>query len=158
MDNNYLTILEESLKQKNSVLDRLIELSKSQTEVLLKEDAELEEFDTFISEKGELIGKLELLDDGFEELYARVAEELTKNREQYSEIIKRMQFLIREITEKSNSIQVQEERNKELLSSFFSKKKEMVREGRVNSKAAMNYYKVQNNSSYVDSHFMDNKF
>lgn len=158
MDKNYLTILEESLKQKNSVLDRLIELSKSQTEVLLKEDAELEEFDTFISEKGELIGKLELLDDGFEELYARVAEELTKNRKQYSEIIKRMQFLIREITEKSNSIQVQEERNKELLSSFFSKKKEMVREGRVNSKAAMNYYKVQNNSSYVDSHFMDNKF
>jgi flagellar biosynthesis/type III secretory pathway chaperone len=157
MDQNYLNILEDSLKQKSSILDSLIELSKSQTEVISRDDFELEGFDYYIEKKGELIEKLESLDNGFEELYARVAEELSVGREKYADIIKRMQQLIREITEKSNTVQVQEERNKELIAGFFSKKKEVVRDGRVNTKAAMNYYKVQSNSSFVDSQFMDSK-
>ena len=68
-----------------------------------------------------------------------------------------MQSLIQQITEKSTAISSQEERNKSKLQAFFGKKRNEVKEGRMNSKVAMNYYKVQSNSGFVDSQFMDDK-
>ena len=156
MDHNYLNLLEESLIKKNKLLDRIKTLCEKQWEVI-RVDMDLSEMDPFISEKGELLDELEKLDEGFEAVYERVSEELKNNKEKHAEQIKRMQTLIREITEKSNSISTQEERNKNLLNVFFGNKKKEVKEGRVGSKAALNYYKVQNNMSYVESQFMDDK-
>ncbi len=157
MDQNYLNILEDSLKKKIQVLDRIKELSDMQWNAMSGDDVQLEDFDSFIDKKGELIEELEMLDSGFESLYNKVEEELTGNKGKYADQIRRMQALIREITEKSNSIQAKEERNRDLIGKYFDKRRGEVREGRVNSKAAMNYYKVQSNSSYVDSQFLDSK-
>ena len=157
MDQNYLNILEDSLKKKIQVLDRIKELSDMQWNAMSGDNVQLEDFDSFIDKKGELIEELEKLDSGFESLYNKVAEELAGNKEKYADQIRRMQALIREITEKSNSIQAKEERNRDLIGKYFDKRRGEVREGRVNSKAAMNYYKVQSNTSYVDSQFLDSK-
>jgi flagellar biosynthesis/type III secretory pathway chaperone len=157
MDQNYLNILEDSLKKKIQVLDKIKTLSDEQFNAMSGDEVKLEDFDSYIEQKGTLIEELEKLDNGFETLYSKVSEELTGNKEKYAEQIKRMQNLIREITEKSNAIQAKEERNRDLIGKYFDRRRGEVREGRVNSKAAMNYYKVQSNSSYVDSQFLDSK-
>ena len=157
MDQNYLDILEESLLKKNRVLDELKTLSEGQYECITDESKLLESLDPFIERKGELIEELEVLDDGFETLYEKVADELKTDREKYSDQIKRMQELITKITEKSTASQAQEERNKNLIDTYFGKRRTEVREGRINSKAAMNYYRVQSNSAYTDSQFLDSK-
>ncbi|MCR4618539.1 MAG: flagellar export chaperone FlgN [Lachnospiraceae bacterium] len=156
MDHNYLDLLEESLIKKNRVLDEIKALCDKQG-ALVSDNMDLSELDPFIEKKGELIEELDKLDEGFETVYDRVSEELKDNKEKYSEQIKRMQNLIREITEKSTAISAQEERNKNLMKVFFGKKRNEVKEGRVNSKAALNYYKVQSNSGFVDAQFMDDK-
>ena len=156
MDQSYLNILEDSLEKKNKVLGEILSLSEQQG-TIISDDMDLSELDPFIEKKGELIEALEKLDEGFEKVYERVSEELKGNKEKYADRIKHMQQLIREISEKSNAISVQEERNKSALQAFFGKKRNEVREGRVNSKAAMNYYKVQSNAAFVESQFMDDK-
>ena len=156
MDKNYLNILEESLIRKSAVLDEIKSLCEEQSRVIT-DDMQLEALDSFIEKKGILIEQLEKLDEGFETLYEKVSEELKSGREKYAVQIRHMQSLISEITDKSNAIQAQEERNRSLINNYFGKRRSEVKEGRVNSKVAMNYYKVQSNSSFVDAQFMDSK-
>ena len=157
MKDNYIEILESSLREKNRVLDEIKCLSEKQSEVVSSESFALEDMDEFIEKKGVLIERLERLDDGFETLYERVSEEVKSNREKYSGQIRNMQNMIREITEKSNSIQALEKRNQAEINSYISKRKSEVKEGRMSSKAAMNYYNAQRNSRYNESVFMDSK-
>ncbi|MBR1861089.1 MAG: flagellar export chaperone FlgN [Lachnospiraceae bacterium] len=156
MDQNYVIILEESLIQKNKVLDEIKSLCEEQGRVIA-DDMQLEALDSYIEKKGILIEQLEKLDEGFESLYEKVSEEIKRDREKYAVQIRHMQSLISEITDKSNAIQAQEERNRSLINNYFGKRRSEVKEGRVNSKVAMNYYKVQSNSSFVDAQFMDSK-
>lgn len=157
MNQQYLEILEESLIKKNQILDEIKRINDEQKECLQKEDIEFEDFDGFIEKKAEYIEELENLDQGFETLYARVGDELKENRELYADKIRKMQQLIREITDKSTTIQAQEIRNRDLINSYFSKRRMEIKEGRRNSKAAMNYYKVQSNSAFSEATFLDSK-
>lgn len=157
MNQQYLDILEDSLIKKNSILDEIKKINDDQKECLQRDDIEFEVFDAYIEKKTEYIEKLEFLDQGFESLYARVEEELKENREQYADQIRRMQQHIREITDKSASIQAQESRNRDLINSYFGKRRNEIKDGRRNSKAAMNYYKIQNNSAYSEATFLDSK-
>ena len=157
MKDNYIEILESSLREKNRVLDEIKCLSEKQSEVVSSESFALEDLDEFIEKKGVLIERLERLDDGFEALYEKVSEEVKRNREKYSDQILNMQNMIREITEKSNSVQALEKRNQTEINSYISKRKSEVKEGRMSSKAAMNYYNAQRNSGYNESVFMDSK-
>ena len=157
MNQQYLDILEDSLIKKNSILDEIKKINDDQKECLKRDDIEFEVFDEYIEKKAEYIEQLEFLDQGFESLYARVEEELKENREQYADQIRRMQLLIREITDKSVSIQAQESRNRDLINSYFGKRRNEIKDGRRNSKAAMNYYKVQSNSTYSEATFLDSK-
>lgn len=157
MKDNYIEILESSLREKNRVLDEIKCLSKKQSEVVSSESFALEDLDEFIEKKGVLIERLERLDDGFEALYEKVSEEIKNNREKYSDQIRSIQNMIREITEKSNSIQALEKRNQVEINSYISKRKSEVKEGRISSKAVMNYYNTQRNAGYNESVFMDSK-
>lgn len=157
MNQQYLDILEDSLIKKNNILDEIKKINDDQKECLQRDDIEFEVFDTYIGKKAEYIEKLEFLDQGFESLYARVEEELKENRELYADQIRRMQQHIREITDKSASIQAQESRNRDLINSYFGKRRNEIKDGRRNSKAAMNYYKIQSNSAYSEATFLDSK-
>ncbi len=139
---NYLNILQESLRKKLLVLDKIQMYNEKQQEAFSDEVVQMSEFDAAIEEKGKLIEELEGLDAGFESLYAKLAEGLKENKLKYAEQIAVLQDLIRQVTEKSVSVQAQEARNKALVESYFAKEKKQIGQGRRSSKAVYGYYKT----------------
>lgn len=154
---NQLTILAESLTKKIQVLTRIQEYNKRQEQAFSEETVSMEEFDAAVEEKGKLIEELTRLDMGFEILYERLAEQLKNNREKYAEQIREIQKQIAVVTEMSVTIQAQEQRNKQLIEQYFAKNRTGLREKRVTSKAAYDYYKKVNNVGYAPPQFMDSK-
>lgn len=157
MTGNYLGILEESLQKKSIVLDEIMKYNNAQEQLLRDEKFSLEELDGNMDQKDKLIQKLTELDEGFETLYGRVREQLNANKDAYKTQILRMQELIARITEKSISVQAQEDRNKKLIEDHFQKQRSQIRQGKKASKAAYGYYKSMSNSNVVPSQFMDQK-
>lgn len=159
MKENYIQIMLESLKKKETILDAISEKNLQQKEVVKAEELSFEAFDRIIDEKADLIEQLDKLDFGFEALYEKVKEELQSEdgKEKYRNEIKEMQDCIRNITEKSTFIQVQEKRNKQTIEAIFRNEKEKLKSGKVSSRAAVNYYKTMNQTNYVSPQFLDKK-
>ncbi len=157
MTENYLTLLEESLRRKLQVMDEIQRYNLRQEEIFQSNQADLDKFDEYVAEKGALVDKLSALDSGFEKLYTKVAEELKANRQHYTEQIKTLQTLVAEVTETSVTVQAQEARNKKLVEDYFKKERDGIRMNRKTSKAAIDYYKNMNKSSVVMPVFMDDK-
>ena len=97
------------------------------------------------------------MDDGFEQVYQRIREILAKEKDTYRDEIKKMQELIREITDKSATVQTQELRNRELAVQKFSSIKKEIKKARTTTKAASQYYKNMAKMNVVDSQFLDQK-
>ena len=93
-----------------------------------------------------------MLDEGFDQIYERVREELNTNKDQYQEQIQKLQELIRSITAESNSIQAEEQRNYQLAQRKFSDIKKQIREVKVSQ-----YYRNMTKVNFIDAQFMDNK-
>lgn len=153
----YLNVLEESLYKKLGVLDKIQEYNEKQYQCFSSEQVDMEGFDVAIEEKGKLIDEVNRLDEGFEILYANLSKELENNREKYAHQIKKLQELVKQVTEKSVLIQTQESRNKALIEAYFTKGKSQVKEGRKNARAAFGYYKNLNKAILEDSHAFDLK-
>lgn len=154
---NYLSVLEDSLRRKVVVLDDIIALSVEQEKLLKQEKLDLEAFDELIDKKDELSEELTRLDDGFESLYGRIKNQLQNGKDAYRTQIAAMQKLITEITEKTVSVQAKEERNKELLSNQLAELRQDLNQNRRTSKAAYDYYKNMSNAGAMMSQFMDQK-
>ncbi|MCI9188788.1 MAG: flagellar protein FliT [Lachnospiraceae bacterium] len=142
MTGNYLALLEESLRKKLQVMAEIQDYNLRQQRIFQSNEVNLDKFDEYVDEKGKLIDRLTALDNGFEKLYANVAEELSGNREQYAAQIKILQGLVTKVTEQSVAIQAQETRNKKMMEDFFRKERDGIRMGRKTSKAAIGYYKT----------------
>lgn len=154
---SYLNILEQSLDKKIKILDQIIEQDQLQEQQLQNPSLEPEEFDQTVEEKSRLIDELELLDDGFEQVYGRVKDELKGRKELYKEEIQRMQKKIRQITDKSMQIQTQEARNKMLMEAKFASIHKQVKEIRQSQKMVNQYYRNMMKTNYIDPQFVDNK-
>ena len=158
MINKYMDMLVECLEKKNIILDNLKALSKKQTELIQDENFSLTEFDKCVEEKGILIDNILKLDSGFEGLYNKVGKTVADNPSEYKAHLNKMQKLITEITEKSVSIQAEEERNKTMIENRFNREKNAIKSGRSQSKVALDYYNSMNKLNHVDSQFWDRKF
>lgn len=154
---NYLEILEESLHKKLRVLDKIQDYNEKQYECFSSENVDMADFDVAIAEKAKLIEEVIKLDEGFETLYANVAEELKSHKQQYGTQIVTLQELVRLVTEKSVTIQAQEARNKALIEAYFSKGKSRIKEGRKNSQVAYGYYKSLNKAILEENRAFDLK-
>ncbi len=154
---NYISIMIQSLKRKNSILNTIESLNLRQKEELENPALDPEDFDKTVKEKADCIEKLDKLDDGFQELFDRVKEELDADRALYREEIKQMQELIRQLTEKSAAIQVQEARNKRLMEQKFASVKKQVREVRTSQKIVNQYYKNMMKTNFIEPQFTDSK-
>ena len=154
-ENSYIQVLIQSLHQKVEALDSIIEKNKEQYEILSAEEADMDAFEKNIDEKSQYIDKIVFLDDGFEEIYTRVKEELEGNRAAYTEEIQKMKDLISMITERSMKIQVQEQRNKELAGMQFSKARKKIRQVKAGNKAATQYYKNMQQMDAIPPQFLD---
>lgn len=157
MEETYISIMQQSLKKKLAVLDEIVRLDDLQKDQLTNDDCPVEQFDETVEDKSRLIEQLELLDSGFEKLYAQVAKELEKNREAYADEIRQMQDMIRSITDKSVMIQAQEARNKSLMMQKFGAVKRLAKDVRANSRAISGYYKTMDRTRYMDPQFMEKK-
>lgn len=156
-DKEYIAVLRQSLEKKVQILDFIIEKNKEQRLLFTDDTLPPERLEENIKEKGDLIDQLNKLDDGFETVYNRVREVLADGKEAYQEDIKRMQELIREITDKSTTIQAQEQRNHELAVQKFSTIKKEIRKARTTTQVASKYYKSMSNMNVVDAKFLDQK-
>lgn len=154
---NQLTILAESLEKKIQVLTEIQEYNKRQEQIFSADNVDMLAFDDTVEEKGRLIEKLALLDEGFETLYEKLSEQLKDNRQKYALEIRGIQQQIAQITEMSVVIQAQEKRNKQLVEQYFIRERKEIRQKRQVSKAAYDYYKKVNNTSFVQPQFVDSK-
>ena len=154
---NYLSVLEDSLKKKLQILDELTDYTTQQQELLKVEELDYEAFDRLVDQKDPLIQRIMELDQGFETVYDRIKEQLLGNKEQYAAQIRALQSLIGELTDKSVKLQTMEQRNKSAVEQQFRKSREKIRQGRQNKQAALNYYKNMNNSNYVPPLFLADK-
>lgn len=153
----YLDVLEESLHKKLGVLEKIQTFNEKQYQCFSAEQVDMEGFDAAIEEKGRLIEEVNQLDEGFEILYANLSKELEGNKERYAPQIKKLQELIRQVTEESVAIQAQEARNKALVEAYFSKEKKQIKENRVNAKAALGYYQNLNKAVLESNRGFDSK-
>ncbi len=156
-EENYLNILEQSLDKKLGILQQIRIKNEQQRVLLLDEELGPDEFEENMEAKGVLVEKLELLDNGFEEIYERIRHQLQSDKGRYREQIQRLQERIRQVTAESSSIQAEEQRNYKLAQKKFSDVKKQIREVKASYKAVNQYYRSMTNTNYVDAQFMDHK-
>lgn len=154
---NYLSILEESLRKKLQILDELTSYTMAQQDLLKAEELDYDAFDQLVEKKDPLVRMIMELDQGFETVYDRIKEQLLGHKELYAVQIRTLQNLISELTDKSVKLQAMEQRNKTAVEQQFRKSREKIRQGRQNKQAALNYYKNMNHSDFVPPQYLDNK-
>lgn len=152
-----LDILSETLDKKLLVLNKIQEYNKIQEQSFQNGQVRLQDFDEAVEQKGRLIEEINRLDEGFELLYERLAQELRENRQRYALQIKALQQKVAQVTELSVAVQAQEQRNKKLVEDFFAGQKEQIGKNRKTSKAAYGYYKNMSGGNYVQPQFFDDK-
>ena len=158
MTETYLDIMEDSLRKKIEVMQQIEAQNVIHTNALERpESPNQEAFDEAVRIKGDLISKVTELNDGFAGLYDKIKNELDNNKDKYRDQITRMQDLIRQVTDLSNTIEVQEARNKKLIDSYFSNSKIAVKSSKQSAAVSSDYRTTMKRSSDIQSHFVDSQ-
>ncbi|MCR4694909.1 MAG: flagellar protein FliT [Pseudobutyrivibrio sp.] len=155
---DYVIMLRESLEKKVDVLRILVVRNQEQAAILKNPMSEPDELEKNINLKAELIDRITMLDDGFEQLFNKVKPEVEAHREEYADEIKKMQDLIRRIADLTADVEAAEYKNREYAKEKFAKVKSDAREIKKNSEVVSKYYKtMMNPSKGVDPAFLDRK-
>ena len=158
MDNNYISILIESLEKKVKVLDAIHDENALQSDILDAEKFDDEAFDATIDRKEELIRQLTLLDSGFEKIYGRVREVLTEQKDLHKDQIRKLQALIVQVTERGTRIEAEEARNSQKLQQRLATERRQVRTTRKNAQVVNSYYSSMGSAQgQAPSRFLDSK-
>ena len=150
-------IMVESLSKKIDILEKLLEYTKEQELLLEKEEFSMEGFSELLDKKGELIDVLNTMDQGFEQVYERMEEEIKGKKEEHAHEILLMQQRIKTITDLSIKLQELEYKNKEKIEEQFSKKRNEIKTFRQSKDNVNKYYRVMSKTQVVDSAFLDKK-
>lgn len=156
-EREYLELLIQSLKKKLLLLNQIIVLNQQQKEMLMDENLDPDTLDVNVREKDELISQVTQLDDGFDEVYAHIADLMKKKHSDYEEELDRMRELIRQIMAKDASIRTDEQRNYELAQKKFARVKKQIREVKTSQKMVNRYYQNMMQQRQADIQYMDNK-
>ena len=68
----YVSILKDSLKEKYEVMQKILDATKRQAEILSSDPVDADAFDEMLSQKEELISRIFTLDGGFERVFSKV--------------------------------------------------------------------------------------
>ena len=159
-EKKYITIMIESLRKKEALLDTLLIKNEAQAACIQgKEygDIKWDSFQVLMAEKQTVIDRLNELDEGFEALYARVKDELHENKQAYAEEIRTMQELITRITDKGMAIRAGEETNRSGIERILGSAKQEIRQSKASVKAANDYYKTMSKVTVAEPRFLDQK-
>ena len=154
----YLTILIDSLKKKEKLLEGLRVQTLRQSSILEEDDFDADAFDVTISEKQKYLDELSKQDEGFLDMYEKVKDALKDNPSDYALEIEEAKKLIKRQTELSIELQALEEKNRKKLAVHLASGRQKVRDFRTSSKTAAAYYKnMSNRHQDGDSYFLDSK-
>ena len=157
MIRQYLDALIRSRDEKKEVLEALIKSTEQQKNAMEAETPDWPAFDKMLDEKGELIEKLNKLDDGFNAVFDRIKQELLDNKEMYKPEIEKLKEQIREVTDMSTSLQAAEEKNRDLVTRRINESRRQIKQNRTTAKAAGRYYNAMNKLNFIDPMLMDSK-
>lgn len=146
---NYLQIMIDSLNKKEKLIDEILERNKAQYDLIkdkLYEDVDWTAFNLRVTEKEIAIDKIIEIDDGFDETYKLVKDEVATNKDKYRDKVLKLQEIIGRLTDKGVSVQTGEERNRQIIDNIFSKTRQDIKKQRTGIKVASNYYKTMSNS------------
>lgn len=154
----YLSVLQSSLKNKYEILQNILKETEKQQEAVSSEELDLEAFDAAILQKGQLLLRMQELDDGFNSVYGKISDRLHQDKEQYKPQILEMQNMLRTITDLGVKIQALEQKNKVRFDGLVAKKRREIRDFQTNNRTANTYYQhMANQHQQWQSYFMDKK-
>ena len=157
MNQSYVTILEESLQKKKKLLQGILTITMQQGEYAKQDPFPDGLFEKSMTDKDNLLAQLEEADQGFEQIFQRTKEEITGHKEKYKEVIKRMQILIKEVTDLSVEIQTKAARNKTALEQAFVRARKQIRSFKQSSQTASKYYKTMSKTNVDEAIFFNKK-
>lgn len=146
---NYLQIMIDSLNKKDELLDRIIDKNRKQYECVKDkgyEDVDWDAFNLLVTEKDIAINRIIEIDDGFEETYNIIKDEVISNKDKYRDKVAVLKEQIGKLTDKGVSIQADEERNRQIIDNLFNKTRQDIRKQRTGINVANAYYKTMSNS------------
>jgi hypothetical protein len=155
---DYVVMLRESLEKKADVL-RVLQIRNKEQEAILKDpNSTPDDLEKNMNMKSELIERIVMLDDGFEQLFNRVKAILDEDRDSYADEIKLMQELIKKVTALTADVEASEYRNKEYAKTRFANVKKEAREIKKSSDVVSSYYKhMMSPRATADPAFVDKK-
>ncbi len=154
----YINVLKDTLQKKKSIMEQIYGATKQQKDLLQSGKFNEDEFQRTISLKGMYLDELQRLDNGFEQIYKRVALALKHNKDMYKDDILAAQKLIQEIMDLSVSIRAMEEQNKERFPACIMERRRHFGNVKTNSKIVNRYYKnMPNVHKAGQSYFVDEK-
>ena len=156
-NDTYIGMLKDILIQKKKVTEEILWVTLEQETALAPELEDMDRFDALMGKKEPLLAKLEQLDDGFSDVYAKVQATLTGQKETYKEEILEMQSLIAEITDISVKIQVLEERNRTMFEKYLLGRKQQLKAAKKSSRTADAYTRTMAGMPQGESVFMDKR-
>ncbi|MDE7326775.1 MAG: hypothetical protein K2N63_10935 [Lachnospiraceae bacterium] len=152
-----LGMLEKCLVCKGELLEKIYNETAQQEAILDTNPFSEEAFDRTLERKAEAIEKLTQYDQGFEQIFSRIRDEVMADKDRYRERIVNMQQLIGEVTKKAVHIQSLEQKNKVKLEIYFSNRRQQIKNFNVSSRTVSNYYKSMSSGGKADAFFMDKK-
>ena len=155
---DYVVMLRESLEKKADVL-RVLNIRNKEQEAILKDpNSTPDDLEKNMNMKSELIERIVMLDDGFEQLFNRVKAIIEADRDTYADEIRLMQELIKKVTALTADVEASEYRNKEYAKTRFANVKKEVREIKKSSDVVSSYYKyMMSPQTTADPAFLDKK-
>ena len=155
---DYVVMLRESLEKKADVL-RILDIRNKEQEAILKDpNSTPDDLEKNMNLKSELIERIVMLDDGFEQLFKRVKAIIEADRASYADEIKLMQELIKKVTALTADVEAGEYRNKEYAKTRFANVKKEAREIKKSSDVVSTYYKhMMSPQTTADPAFLDKK-
>ncbi len=159
MDNrDYVIMLRESLEKKADILRVLLIRNKEQEAILKDPNSTPDDLEKNMNMKAELIDRIVMLDDGFQQLFNRVKAILDEDRASYADEIKLMQELIKKVTDLTADVEATEYRNKEYAKTRFANIKKEAREIKRSGDVVSSYYKhMMSPQTTADPAFLDKK-
>lgn len=151
----------DSLKSKAELLETILKKTKFQEELIkakVYDDINWSQFDVLIEEKDQAISRIESLDDGFQQIFDKMKQELDGNKASYASEIKEMQELIKKITDLGISIQTLEERNRQEIERIVMSSKKEIKSAKKKLKVSGAYIaSMYGGNTQPESTKIDNK-
>ncbi|MBE5910336.1 flagellar protein FliT [Pseudobutyrivibrio sp.] len=155
---DYVVMLRESLEKKADVLNVLLIRNKEQAAILQDPNTTPDDLERNMNMKSELIDRIIMLDEGFEQLFNRVKDIIEEDRETYADEIRLMQDLIRQISDLTADVEATEYKNKEYAKTRFANIKKDVREIKKSGDVVSSYYRnMMAHNKANDPAFLDKK-